>query len=94
MPRPRAASDPLGEEAIRRCPEDDTVQSRTRSEAKGLEIVKGRRKKDKMEFLPSLPAVRYLSLTIEAAQGNRTGYTNRPREAPGLTETAPPKKYS
>jgi hypothetical protein len=95
MPGPRAAFDPLGAESIRRCPEDDTAECRTRSEAKGLEIVKGRRKKHKMEFVASGAPVCYLSLRTEAPEGNGTGFSTRSRGAArgaGANQNAPFKK--
>jgi len=46
----------LGSESVRGSPEDDTVcRMQNPPEAEGLEIVMGRRKKDKMELVPERP---------------------------------------
>src|SRR5207249_8017486 len=46
----------LGSESVRGSPEDDTVcRMQNPPEAEGLEIVMGRRKKDKVELVPERP---------------------------------------
>ena len=82
-PRPLTRGDT---ESIRRCPKDDTAECRTRSEAKGLEIVKGGRKKDKMEFVASGgPCV--LSVTEDRRKPDRV-YRPLPRGGAAQGEAA------
>ncbi len=53
---PATASTHWVRESVRGSPEDDTVcRMQNPPEAEGLEIVMGRRKKDKMELVPERP---------------------------------------